>query len=186
MNVFAPPAADEYGAPYAGYLARVPPGSSILELLGLQGEEHRARLRALPEARGAYRYAPGKWSVKEVVLHLADTERIMAYRALRIARGDATPLPGFDENAYVPLSGAEEHPLPALLDEWADVRRATLSLFEHLPADAWLRRGTASGFHASPRGLAWIIAGHERHHMATLAERYRLWPASSPSPGDTR
>jgi hypothetical protein len=99
----------------------------------------------------------------------------MAYRALRTARGDATPLPGFDENAYVPLSGAEAHPLAALVDEWGDVRRATLSLFRHLPPDAWVRRGTASGFPVTARALAWIIAGHERHHLAVLAERYGLW-----------
>jgi hypothetical protein len=131
----------------------------------------------VPESRGGFRYAPGKWSVKEVVLHLADTERIMAYRALRIARGDATPLPGFDENAYVPLSGADAQSLDALLGEWADVRRATLSLFRHLPVEAWTRRGTASRFPVTVRALAGIIAGHERQHLVTLEERYGLWPA---------
>src|SRR6476469_6003918 len=111
MTAYGPPAADEYGAPYAGYIARVPAGSDLLELLASQGEENRARLGAVAEARGDHRYAPGKWSVKEVVLHLADVERIMAYRALRVARGDATPLPGFDEDAYTPLSGAGAQPL---------------------------------------------------------------------------
>jgi hypothetical protein len=175
MSVYAPPAADEYGAYYAGYIARVPAGSNIVDLLARQGKEIPARLRTVPEARWGHRYAPGKWSVREVVVHLADTERIMVYRALRIARGDATPLPGFDENAYVPLSGAEAQPLTALASEWEDVRRATLSLFRHLPPDAWTRRGTASGFPVTVRALAWIIAGHERHHLGVLAERYGLW-----------
>jgi len=186
MTAYGPPAADEYGAPYAGYIARVPAGSDVLELLARQGEESRARLATVAEARGDYRYAPGKWSVKEVVLHLADTERIMAYRALRVARGDATPLPGFDEAAYAPHSGAGAQPLAALLDEWGDVRRATLSLFRHLPNDAWPRRGTASGFPVTPRALAWIIAGHERHHLATLADRYGLWSQAGATRNDTR
>jgi hypothetical protein len=110
-----------------------------------------------------------------VVVHLTDVERIMAYRALRTARGDATPLPGFDENTYVPLSGAEAQPLTTLVGDWEDVRRATLSLYRRLPADAWTRRGTASGFPVTVRALAWIIAGHERHHLGVLAERYGLW-----------
>jgi hypothetical protein len=186
MAAYGPPAADEYGAPYAGYVARVPAGSDVLELLARQGEESRARLGAVPEARGGYRYASGKWSVKEVVVHLADVERIMAYRALRVARGDATPLPGFDESAYAPLSGADAQPLAALLDEWGDVRRATLSLFHHLPTEAWSRRGTASGFPVTARALAWIIAGHERHHLATLAERYGLWSVPSAARSETR
>jgi hypothetical protein len=186
MTAYGPPATDEYGAPYAGYIARVPAGHDLLDLLARQAEENGARLRAVPEARGGHRYAAGKWSVKEVVLHLADVERIMAYRALRVARGDATPLPGFDENAYAPHSGADAQPLAALLDEWGDVRRATLSLFRHLPADAWTRRGTASGFPVTVRALAWIIAGHERHHLEVLDQRYELWGAPAARRSETR
>jgi DinB family protein len=178
MTALAAIAADEYGPPYARYIDRVAGSGDLLALLERQGTENQERLRAVPESRGGFRYAPGKWSVKEVVLHLADAERIMAYRALRIGRGDATPLPGFDEEAYAPLSGADAQPLHALLDEWADVRRATLSLFRHLPAEAWTRRGTASGFPVTVRALAAIIAGHERHHLHTLEERYGLWPAA--------
>ena len=186
MTAYGPPAADEYGAPYAGYIARVPAGHDLLELLARQGEENRTRLRSVPEARGGYRYAPGKWSVKEVVGHLTDVERVMAYRALRVARGDATPLPGFDENAYAPLSGADAVPLAGLLDEWADVRRATLSLFRHLPPEAWIRRGTASGFPVTVRALAWIITGHERHHLEVLDQRYGLWAAPVAEPSERR
>jgi hypothetical protein len=178
MTALGAIAADEYGSPYARYIDRLPASEDLLALLERQGSENQERLRAVPESRGGFRYAPGKWSVKEVVLHLSDAERVMAYRALRIGRGDATPLPGFDEEAYAPLSGADAQPLRALLDEWADVRRATLSLFRHLPVEAWTRRGTASGFPVTVRALAAIIAGHERHHLQTLEERYGLWPAT--------
>jgi uncharacterized damage-inducible protein DinB len=172
MTALAPPGPDEYGAYYAGYVAHVPAGADILDLLGRQRDSTLARFAAVPEARGAHRYAPGKWSVREILVHLSDVERIMAYRALRVARGDATPLPGFDETASAPLSNAEAHPLAGLAEEWSDVRRATLSLFRHLPDEAWTRRGTASGAPVTVRALAWIIAGHERHHLGVLAERY--------------
>lgn len=167
-----PPRPDEYRESFAGYVSRVPGGVDILELLARQRDETRARLLAVPESRGAYRYAPGKWSVKELVVHLGDTERIMAYRALRIARGDTTPLPGFDENAYTPESGAEAVPLVELVEELVAVREATVALFRHLPPQAWSRRGTASDSAISVRALAWVIAGHERHHLAVMAERY--------------
>ena len=173
----SPPAAEEYGSGYAGYVARVPEGVDILDLLARQRADTLERFCVVPEARGAHRYAPGKWSVKEVVVHLSDTERIMAYRALRVARGDATPLPGFDENSYAPQSGADAQPLAALVTELAEVRQATLSLFRHLPPEAWTRRGTASGHPVSGRALSWIIAGHQRHHLGTLEERYGLWAA---------
>jgi hypothetical protein len=168
------PGPDEYGAVYAGYIARVPADADIVSVLAGQQADNLARLRAMPESRGDHRYAPDKWSVKQVLLHVADTERIMTYRALRIARGDATPLPGFDESAYAPLSGADARTVADLAQELADVRQASLALFRHLPPDAWSRRGTASGYAASVRGLAWIVAGHERHHFAVLAERYRV------------
>ena len=178
----SPPAADEYGAWYAGYIARVPAGEDILTLLARQQADIVARFRVVPESRGAHRYAPGKWSVKEVVVHLSDAERIMAYRALRVARGDQTPLPGFDETSYAPESGADAHSLAALVTEWSEVRQASITLFRHLPPEAWTRRGTASGQPVSVRSLAWIIAGHERHHLATLEERYGLWTAPMATP----
>jgi len=181
MSSLAPPTPDEYGASYAGYVARVPGGTDIVDLLARQRDATLARFAALPEDRGGHRYAPGKWSVKEVLLHLSDTERVMAYRALRIARGDTTPLPGFDEDAWAPLSGADARPLEEVAEEWGDVRQASLALFRHLPAEAWTRRGTASGMPVSVRALAWIIAGHERHHLAVLGERYGLWDAPDPA-----
>jgi hypothetical protein len=180
------PAADEFGAYYAGYIDLVPAGEEIVAVLARQREATLSRFGSVTEGRGAHRYAPGKWSVKEVVVHLSDAERIMAYRALRFARGDGTPLPGYDENAYVPLSGADAQPLAALVTEWGHVRQATVSLFRHLPAEAWTRRGTANGKPASVRALAWIIAGHELHHLRTLAERYGLWTAPSAVNRETR
>jgi hypothetical protein len=170
-TVIAPPAADEYAPYYGRYISLVAPGD-ILDQLERQREEMLARFRNVPESKGAYRYAPGKWSVRQVVLHLSDTERIMTYRALRIARGDATPLPGFDENAYAPESGADAVPLAELVGEFADVRRGSLALFRHLPADAWTRRGTASDSPFSVRALAWVVAGHPIHHLGVLRDRY--------------
>ncbi|HSL70746.1 MAG TPA: DinB family protein [Longimicrobiales bacterium] len=117
-------------------------------------------------------YAPGKWTLKEVLGHLADDERIFGYRLLRVARGDQTPLPGFDEKLYAATSGAEARPLAELLDEYKSVRLATLSLLRGLPAEAWSRRAVVNGYEATPRGLAFHIAGHELRHVSALREKY--------------
>ena len=117
-------------------------------------------------------YAPGKWTLKEVVGHLADDERIFSYRALCIARGDARPLPSFDEKGYVQSAGFEERPLASLRTEYRAVRQATLALFAALPAQAWLRRGVVGDYTASVRGLAFHVAGHERRHVQALREKY--------------
>jgi len=166
------PAADEFAPFYASYVARVADDEDVLAALTNQLHEILARLAEIPESQGEHRYAPGKWSIKEVVGHLADSERIFAYRALRFARGDRTALPGFDENEYVPAMAAAARTLADHIAEWGDVRRATLSLFRHLPADAWQRRGPASGKPVSVRALAYIIAGHVRHHVEVLETRY--------------
>jgi hypothetical protein len=171
-STVAAPGADEYSTYFGRYLARVPAGVDILDFLARQREEVLARFRTVPETTGAYRYESGKWSIRQVVTHLSDTERIMAYRALRFARGDATPLPGFHEEAYALASGADAVPLAELVAELADVRLATLDLFRHLPAEAWTRRGTASDAPFSVRALAWVIAGHQIHHLGVLGERY--------------
>lgn len=121
-------------------------------------------------------YAPGKWTVKQVLGHLADDERIFAYRALCLARGDERPLPGFDEKLYMRDAGFEARPLADLIGEYVAVRRASIALFEGLPASAWLRRGEVNGYPASVRGLAFHIAGHELHHHRVLAERYLHLP----------
>ena len=146
-----------------------PEASGVVER---QIAETRALLRDLPAGRAEHRYAAGKWSVAEVVGHLADAERVFSYRALRIARGDETPLPGFDENAYVPAGRFDRRPIADVVDEFTAVRHATLALLRGLPEDTLTRTGTASGYAVSARALAWIIAGHELHHRAVLRERY--------------
>jgi hypothetical protein len=175
MTSIHPPAVDEYPQAYADYVGRVPGGTDVLDVLARQLEETSGRLAGVSEDRGGFRYAPGKWSVKELVGHLSDTERIMVYRALRFARGDAAPLAGFDEDAYVPQSGADARSLASLVGEWVAVRQASLAFFHGLPPDAWARRGVASGNPLTVRALAYVVAGHEHHHLEVLRTRYRLW-----------
>jgi hypothetical protein len=165
------PSADEFNPYYANYIAQVPDGDVVEALIG--GSEIAAALLGdLDEETASHAYAPGKWTLKEVLLHCADAERIFTYRALRIARGDATPLPGFDENAYVPLSGAANRSIEDILDEFESVRESTVTLYSGLPADAWTRRGTASNSPVSVRAIAWISAGHLLHHLSVIQDRY--------------
>jgi hypothetical protein len=165
------PQPDEYNSYYQRYISLVPAGD-IVQTLAAQFDQTRALFTSVPENRGSYRCAPDKWSIKEVLGHMIDTERIFAYRALRIARGDQTPLPGFEQNDYVPNAGSDRISLASLLDEFAALRRANTLMFEHLPPEACTRRGTASNNPISVRAIAWIIAGHELHHCAVLREKY--------------
>jgi hypothetical protein len=166
------PGVDEYATSFADYVDRIADDEDIVEVLAAQRDQVLARLEAIAETRGDYRYAPNKWSIKEMVGHLSDTERVFAYRALRIGRGDKTPLPSFDDQAYVAEVSAGNRTLADLAAEWGDVRRATIALFRNLPAVAWQRRGTASDQPISVRALAYIIAGHVRHHLEVLEARY--------------
>jgi hypothetical protein len=165
------PAATEYAPYYGRYIGKVPDGD-LLQTLEDQARETQAVLAGLSEAKALHRYAPGKWSIKEMIGHVTDTERVFSYRALRFARADATVLPGFDENAWVPPGNFDARALKDLAAELGAVRRATIALFRGLDAAALARRGTASDNAVSVRALAWIIAGHERHHVALLHERY--------------
>ena len=165
------PAATEHSPCYATYLAKVPDGN-LLKMLEAQGRETQALLAGVADAKAMHRYAPGKWSVKEVIGHLADTERVFCYRALTFARADETPLPGFDEKAWAPAGRFDARPLKDLAAELDAVRRATIALLAGLDAEALARRGTANNNPITVRALAWIIAGHERHHVAILRERY--------------
>ena len=169
--VIARPGTDEYAPYYGTYIGKVPDGD-VRALFSSQLAETLALIRSVPEARGVHRYAPDKWSIKEVIGHVSDSERIFAYRALRIGRGDTTPLPGFEQDHYVPHGGFDARTLSDLADELAAVRQATIHLFAHLDETALERRGTASGKPISVRALAYIIAGHERHHVAILKTRY--------------
>jgi DinB family protein len=172
MNI-GRPQSDEVPAHFVGYLGKVPENDPVA-VLATQIDATADLLRGLSETDALKRYAPGKWSIKEIVGHLADTERIMAYRALRIARGDETPLPGFDEKAYVPPAKFDARPLADLIAEFRTVRTASLALFKSFDADAWRRRGNASGKPISVRALGYVIPGHERHHVEILNTRYGL------------
>jgi hypothetical protein len=165
------PDPSEYAPYFEKYIALVPEGE-IVATLSRQADDTLKFLSRLNEAQGELRYAPDKWSVKEVVGHLIDTERIFAYRALRFARGDRTPLAGFDENNYVANAGYSERSLSSLLDEFESVRESSLSLFNYLGDAAWSRRGIANENEISVRALAWIIAGHELHHREIIRSRY--------------
>lgn len=165
------PHADEYAPYYAGYIATVPDGD-LLALLERQGAETVALLRSLAESEGAYRYAPDKWSVKEMIGHVIDSERVFTYRALRVARGDRTPMPGFDQDDWVRGSNAARRTLADLATELAAVRAASVELFRGLDDEALARRGIANNFEVTARALAWIVTGHERHHRRILGERY--------------
>lgn len=167
------PAADEAAPFYHGYIAKVP-GENIGEQLVDQLAEVDRLFGALDDRAALARYAPGKWSVKEVLGHLTDVERIFSYRLLRIGRGDATPLPGFDENTYVPAGRFDARPLSGLLAEFRAVRLSSMALVGGIPSPAWSERGAASGKPITTRALAYILVGHVAHHLGVLRERYGL------------
>lgn len=165
------PAEGEFLPYYETYIALVPAGD-VIKTLEAQMSETQGLLRALPASSSTYRYAPGKWSVNEVIGHIIDSERIFAARALRFARNDATPLPGFEQDDYVRNSKFDAYPVAELASELDSVRRATVFLFKHLEEPAWMRRGIANNAEVSVRALAYIIAGHELHHREMLRTRY--------------
>ncbi len=165
------PDATEYASYYGRYVSLVP-AVDILETLTQQLDSTLALLRGIDEAKAGHRYAPDKWSIKELVGHVIDAERIFAYRALRFARNDKTEVPGFEQDDYIRYASFDECQLDELAREFEFVRKANLLMFKHLDDAAWLRRGVASDNEVSVRALAFIIAGHERHHMEILKTRY--------------
>jgi len=165
------PAPQEHAPYYGKYIALVPEDDA-LAALEHQWIEAAAFLRTIPEAKGDHRYAPEKWSIKEVLGHLADGERIFSYRALRFARKDQTPLPGFEENDYVPAGSFGRITVADLIGNWEAVRRATLTFYRGLEPEAWTRIGTANQQAISVRALAFVIAGHGAHHLEILKTRY--------------
>jgi hypothetical protein len=169
----ARPTTDETGTYFIRYVKLVPDGP-ILEALARQPEETLALVHGLGRDRLESGYAPGKWSVLDVLGHVIDSERIFAYRALRGARGDETPLPGYDEGLYAPAAKYNERTLDDVVAEFRSVRAATLTLFAGLPREAWDRFVTANDSRISVRALAWTLAGHELHHRAVLREKYGL------------
>ena len=167
----ARPDTEEYAAFFAGYVGLVPAGDVRIHLQ-TQLHETIALFSGLSEEQGAYAYAPGKWTLKQVLNHMADAERVFGYRMVCIARGDETPLPPFDENQWMPNSGANERTVASLVLEFAAIRASTVQLVASLTTQAFLRRGTASGKTVSVRALAFVCAGHERHHLKVVRERY--------------
>ncbi|HYO90463.1 MAG TPA: DinB family protein [Pyrinomonadaceae bacterium] len=167
----ARPDKSEYAPYYEKYMSLVPAGD-IIATLGQQLEGTLATLRGITEEQANSRYAEGKWSVKELVGHIIDTERIFGYRALRFARNDQTPLPGYEQDDYVSNARFGELSLSDLAEELEHVRKANLCLFRQFDAETWQRQGEANNQMASVRALVHIIAGHETHHMNILRTRY--------------
>ena len=165
------PGEDEYAPSLAGYVASIGDDEDVLAVLAAQLDAVLGRLGSVPGSRGDYRYAPGKWSLKDVVGHLSDTERAFGYRALSIGRGEIVPLPAFDDQAWVAEVGAGDRTLTDMVQEWGHVRRATVALFRHLPPAGWARQGIANDQPISVRALAYVIAGHTRHHLEVVEAR---------------
>jgi len=165
------PEPGEYAPYYERYISLIS-GSDILKTLDAQRRQTMLLLSGRDESDGDFRYEPDKWNAKEVLGHVCDTERIFAYRALRIARGDQTPLSGFEQDDYVKNGPFARAPLAEIVEDYIAVRRATLTLFRNLEEAAWTRRGTASNNSVTVRALAYMIAGHEMHHRRILEEKY--------------
>jgi hypothetical protein len=167
----AKPGSSEYAPYFGGYIGLVPDGE-ILELLKTQGKVFESFLGTVGEERAGYRYDPGKWSVKEVVGHIVDTERIFGARALAIARGERVPLPSYDQDEYVGQAEFDSRSLASLAREFEGLRRSHLELFGSFGDDVWTIRGVAGGNEVTVRAIAWILAGHLIHHEKVIRERY--------------
>lgn len=167
--IYRRPQTGEFGSYYEGYINKVP-GDDIIKVLS--DESYMSQIEDIPEDKWMHRYAEGKWSIKEVLLHLIDTERVFAYRAMRAGRMDKTPLPGFDQDAYVPNSNADSRTKASLMQEYKSVRKATISLLENMGDDGLAAIGIASDNPMTPLALGYMIAGHQIHHIELFKERY--------------
>ncbi len=170
--VVAPPDPSEYAPYYGKYISLVRENDIVLAL-SQQLDRTLSYLRSIPTSKEDFRYAPDKWTIKQVIGHIIDTERLFAYRALSFARNDAAPLPGMEQEDWMNATSFEGIRLEELRNEFEYVRRSTILFFKHLTQDAWMRRGIASGNPFTVRSLAYIIAGHELHHLEILKTRYR-------------
>ncbi|WP_390622403.1 DinB family protein [Bacillus massilinigeriensis] len=165
------PEEHEYSAYFSKYINSIPDGD-IIQILQQHSEEMNQFLNKFSEEQALFKYAEDKWSIKEVVGHVIDTERIMAYRLLCIARGETVSLPGFNENTYVQNADFNRYTIQELREDFAVVRKATLQLLKRLEPKAWLREGTANNSLVTARAIAYIIAGHELHHRNIISNRY--------------
>jgi DinB superfamily len=171
MSVTTAPDRSEAAAYYFTYIDQVPPGD-ICEILTAQTAEAVRVFDAISDEQSLYRYASGKWSLREVVSHLSDTERLFVFRAFWFARGFESPLPSFEQDVAIAAAAADGRSWRSHVDEFRTVRAATLTFFQGLPDDAWTRRGMASGYAFSVRALAYISAGHVAHHLKIIRDRY--------------
>ena len=174
MNKLTAPTSEEYAAYYAGYVQRATDTADVLEALPQQITDLKSALGQLSDEQARFRPGPKEWSIKEVIGHLNDGERVFSYRLLRISRNDPTPLPGFEQDDYVRESGSDGHALGDLLQEFEYLRRANMLAINNLSDEAILRLGTASGYGVSARALIYIMVGHVAHHIASLHEVYLL------------
>ena len=165
------PKPGEYAPYFQDYVALVPE-SDVVAVLEAQGGELRRVFSAVPKAKESFAYAPGKWTVRQVAGHVVDGERVFAYRSLCASRGDPNSLPSFDENAYVANARFDELPLADHAEEFALLRAANVRMLKALRPEQWRLAGVANGVSNTVRGLAWVMAGHVRHHLRVLAERY--------------
>jgi hypothetical protein len=161
----------EYAEYYHKYVEAVPDGD-ISDILEDQLIAAVNLFSNISEEQSKQRYAPDKWSIREVLGHIMDAERVFAYRALRFSRGDQKPLQGFDENEYINNSNYDKTILLLLIEEFSSLRKSTIALFKSMENEMWLKKGIASGHEVSVRGLAYIIAGHTEHHLDIIKERY--------------
>ena len=164
------PDQSEFAPFYAGYIGKVPDSGPLPLMKEQIGQLEK--LRALPEDQANHRYDAGKWTVKELIGHVADAERVFSYRLTRIARGDKTPLSGFDENAWAKTAPHRKRPIAEVVDEMIAIRRSTLALMESLDDTTIANVGLANNNSVSARAICWIMAGHTKHHLDILAERY--------------
>lgn len=168
----SPPAAEEYAPFYADYVQRAMQRGDVHAALAHQIEELHTALDSLSDAQACFRPGPSEWSIKEVMGHLNDVERVFSYRLLRISRGDATPLPGFEQEDYVRAAGFDDHSLNSLVNEFEWLRRANILAIARMTEDAINSHGMASGYRVSARALIFMLIGHVDHHMASLQEKY--------------
>jgi uncharacterized damage-inducible protein DinB len=171
-NKISPPATEEYAAFYADYVQRASQRVDMYAALSHQIDELHTALDRLTDPQACFKPGPQEWSIKEVIGHISDVERVFSYRLLRISRNDATPLPGFEQEDYVRMAGFDNYSLDDLLAEFEHLRRANMIAIQHMSTEAIDRRGTASGMTVSARALIYMIVGHVDHHMASLHEKY--------------